>query len=722
MTQMFAPLTDDEIASKAGVAADPWTVVSPVPVDAKKPTTDIIASFGPAGFKYASGWRYLNANGELLGFIVRYEPNNAADMRKEFRPITLCKGPNGTMEWRPKAFSLPRPLYGLDHLAKRPTDPVLVVEGEKAADAARKLFPQFVVVTSPGGSNGSGKADWTPLTNRVVTIWPDADEAGDRYAADVAATIRSLSIAVSQVSIPKDFPKAWDLADTIPVGHDAARLLQLIQNATRLAGWENPIALQSTLPPVEAFIAEMLPSDLGDYILDIARRQQAPADFAAVATLCGVAAIVGNRVRIAPKQNDDWVVVPNLWGAIIGRPSAMKSPTMKSGLAMVFKLEAEMKEAWLEDVKSASIDDALSGLDVKDAKKRAEKALKGGDREGARTILSELADGDQEEPPCPRIVVNDASVEKLGELLNENARGLLLIRDELPGFLARLESEEHQSERAFYLESFNGDGNFTYDRIGRGTIRIENCTLSIIGGVQPSRIAPIVRGAINGASNDGLIQRLQMAVWPDDISQWSWIDEMPDRAAKERFEQVFRELHTMNLGAPDYPMVLHFSASAQQVFREWMTEIQTDARSGKFSSTMESHLLKMPKTVASLALLFELIEGGRVEVGEQATLRALAWADYLRSHAIRLYASGETMAENGARLIVERRSDLPELFSLRDVHQKEWAGLADRGAVAMAIDLLIATNHCKEVPKPASSAGGRPTAVYQWHPTLRRVA
>jgi cytochrome bd-type quinol oxidase subunit 1 len=74
------------------------------------------------------------------------------------------------------------------------------------------------------------------------------------------------------------------------------------------------------------------------------------------------------------------------------------------------------------------------------------------------------------------------------------ARGLLLIRDELPGFLAKMESEEFQSDRAFYLEAFNGDGQFTYDRIGRGTVHIENCTLSIVGGVQPSRIAPLVRG------------------------------------------------------------------------------------------------------------------------------------------------------------------------------------------------------------------------------------
>jgi len=71
------------------------------------------------------------------------------------------------------------------------------------------------------------------------------------------------------------------------------------------------------------------------------------------------------------------------------------------------------------------------------------------------------------------------------------------------------------AERAFYLEAFNGDGGYTFDRIGRGTVRIESTTVALIGGIQPSKLAPLVRGAASGQADDGLIQRLQLAVWPD---------------------------------------------------------------------------------------------------------------------------------------------------------------------------------------------------------------
>ncbi|WP_308758184.1 DUF3987 domain-containing protein [Bartonella raoultii] len=130
-----------------------------------------------------------------------------------------------------------------------------------------------------------------------------------------------------------------------------------------------------------------------------------------------------------------------------------------------------------------------------------------------------------------RFIVNDTSVEKLGDLLKENPHDLLMVRDELSGFLTDMERKEYQTDRAFYLEAFNGDGQFTYDRIGRGTIFIPHATLSIIGGIQPSRILPFIRNALHGKGNDGFLQRFQMLVWPDETKDWQWVDRPPNQEA-----------------------------------------------------------------------------------------------------------------------------------------------------------------------------------------------
>ena len=134
------------------------------------------------------------------------------DGSKDIRPLTFWRHPDGRREWRWKGLPAPRPLYGLDRLAARPDAPVLIVEGEKAADAAAKLFPDHVAVTSQNGAKAADKADWSPLAGRQVTIWPDHDAEGATYAADVACLMQVTGAAlVKTVSIPDSFPAKWDL-------------------------------------------------------------------------------------------------------------------------------------------------------------------------------------------------------------------------------------------------------------------------------------------------------------------------------------------------------------------------------------------------------------------------------------------------------------------------------------------------------------------------------
>jgi hypothetical protein len=478
--------------------------------------------------------------------------------------------------------------------------------------------------------------------------------------------------------------------------------------------WTSPKPIVTKLPPVKAFVREMLPARLSDYVMDVAERQQAPADFAAVTCICGLGAALGNRVRICPKQHDDWEVVANPWGAIIGRPSAMKSPAMKAALAPLFALERQMREAWQTGIDAKAAEEALDKLMNKGIRRQAEKALSGGNRATAERLLGQLTQADEDRPPCPRLIVNDATVAKLGELLNQNSRGLLQMRDELHGFLAHIEDEQFRSERAFYLECYNGHGQYTFDRIERGSVHIENCSLGMIGGIQPSRIASLVRSAVDGSNNDGLVQRLQLAVWPDDPGSWRWVDRAPELNAKLAYEETFIHLHKLG----EDGLILHFADEAQGRYQEFEEQLHAKARSDNVSSVVESHLLKMPKTIASLALIFEVVNGGTTAVGEVAIKQALRWGEYLLGHAERLYAAADVMAENGAKLIIARRAQLPSPFTVRDVQRKGWAGLAEYAAVQAAIEMLITAHYCRALRIPSGPSGGRPSEEFQWNSHL----
>src|SRR5216683_3026976 len=139
-----------------------------------------------------------------------------------------------------------------------------------------------------------------------------------------------------------------------------------------------------------------------------------------------------------------------------------------------------------------------------------------------------------------RYLVNDTTVEKLGELLNHNPNGLLLFRDELSGFLHTMERPGHENDRAFYCEAWNGTGAYTYDRIGRGTLHIRAACVSVLGGIQPGPLERYLREVFGGHGDDGLLQRFQLAVWPDGGGRWRNVDRWPNADARARVNEVFQ--------------------------------------------------------------------------------------------------------------------------------------------------------------------------------------
>lgn len=91
-----------------------------------------------------------------------------------------------------------KPLYRLHDLTARPNDTVIVVEGEWCADALAKAG--ILAITS-GAADSAGKADWQPLAGRTVVIWPDNDDAGQRYADAVKSVLLALDCMVRVIDI-----------------------------------------------------------------------------------------------------------------------------------------------------------------------------------------------------------------------------------------------------------------------------------------------------------------------------------------------------------------------------------------------------------------------------------------------------------------------------------------------------------------------------------------
>jgi uncharacterized protein (DUF927 family) len=179
-------------------------------------------------------WEYRDAAGAVICKVLRFETATG----KEFRPKTLT--PEG---WKWKAPPEPRPLYGLDRLAARPDAPVLVCEGEKAADAAGELLPDMVAIASMNGAKSPAKSDWSPVSGRLVRIWPDADEPGAQYArstAVLAYDAGAVSVEILNLnSLTEDPPEGWDAADALAEGWTLERIESAAQWEKRRTNPEN---------------------------------------------------------------------------------------------------------------------------------------------------------------------------------------------------------------------------------------------------------------------------------------------------------------------------------------------------------------------------------------------------------------------------------------------------------------------------------------------------
>jgi len=226
---------------KANKAA--WRALLPVPSDAPPPFS-IHSKHGKPSIR----WEYRNEAGQLLCLVYRFEPKNEGE-RKQFFPLTYCGDGTGAHAWRWQGLPDPRPLYRLDKLTANPGAPVVVCEGEKAADAAALLFPDAVCTTMLNGAQSPHKTNWQPLAGRVVWLWPDNDEAGRECMVKVAALVRDAGAAsveafnldsfarhpAGDIDVPefgglRPLPEKWDAADAVAEGCTTGHVAILMQS------------------------------------------------------------------------------------------------------------------------------------------------------------------------------------------------------------------------------------------------------------------------------------------------------------------------------------------------------------------------------------------------------------------------------------------------------------------------------------------------------------
>ncbi|MGZ5573930.1 MAG: DUF3987 domain-containing protein [Methylobacter sp.] len=711
-------------------------------------------------------WNYCAMDGAPFGVVARYQD---VDGKKEVVPFFKR---NGSI-WAAGIELKPRPLFGLDKLAAHPKDKaVFIVEGEKSAAALQSIG--ITAVSSLGGSQAAKQADWTALNGfKLAYLLPDADKPGEHYMQDVYRALMVLeSPPQCKVVVLSGLPVAGDVVDWVqslindwngytPIDenlHEALReelraelkTAKPIPDNWTLAGlagsysgvfeWENPGEIETKTPPVQALQPELIPEPFRQWLADVSHRMQTPSDFAAISSLVIVGSIIGAGCSIKPKKLDDWEIIPNIWGAAIGRPSVvLKSPSMKEPMSLLERLQAEYGEQFERDKAGAEFDAMANKAMIDDVKGQLSKAAKGKGKDGVvkgddlqklKADYLELSENAEPEATRRLFKTNETSIQSMTVLQNQNPRGLLTFRDELTALLIKWDREDGADERAYFLEGWNGNGSYTDFKIGRGLTEAPNICISLLGGIQPDKLRRYLYQAQHG-SNDGLMQRLQLAVWPDEPESWQLIDTVPNKAEKQRAFEIMRalaELDFIQCGAvqseyDDRPY-FRFDDAGQTVFNEWLTDLQTVKIQQETNPLMVEHFGKFRSLMPSLALIFHCIDiaDGKVRgnVSAQAAMLAVEWCEYLESHARRIYAMAESPEHEAAVRLADKikAGVVSSPFTSKAIYDKGWHGLKDKGEVEAACNILLDENWLMMQRKPKPTTGRPPLPEYYINPVF----
>ncbi len=260
------------------VSIDEWVPYDKVPNTAEKFDYNKYLKFMKKKFEIQAIYPYLNNKSELLGYTVRLI--NKLDGKKQVLPITYCYNEvRKQNRWQLKSFADNgyKPIYGVEQLGTRQNNgnynkntsgTILLVEGEKTVDSAKKLLPEYTVLSWLGGVAAIDKVNWKLLQDRSVVIWPDNDDAGKKAAKNINSMLNKINGYNGRVSIVDtdklNLPDKWDLADQLPDNLQKGKVQQIItdtikqtqdKNKTLLKQWQNQLSSKDAINYMEYAIA-----------------------------------------------------------------------------------------------------------------------------------------------------------------------------------------------------------------------------------------------------------------------------------------------------------------------------------------------------------------------------------------------------------------------------------------------------------------------------------
>ncbi len=469
---------------------------------------------------------------------------------------------------------------------------------------------------------------------------------------------------------------------------------------------------RSAVPP---FPLKLLPPLWSAWIADTAQSAGTSADYVAQGLFAAIAAVCGAGVRV--RVTSAWTESLVLWLALVGSPSSGKSPALASVRAQLGQIEDLQRQDDGERRRShaGKLEQARLAME------RWQADCKRADKDGYPPPQQpEEAGFDQPFMPS-QIVVADATMEALADVVAGNPRGVILWRDELTAWLANLgRYASGGSDRAHWLEAWAAAGITVNRRSRPEPLHLPKFPVSIVGSIQPDRLAEVFQG-----SDDGMAARFLYA-WPELPKYTSLMDR---RVARDDEALAMLQAIAMAAANPEQPLTLSFEHDALEHFDGFLERLHEQAGRAGANALEEGWLGKGRGTVARLAGLLTLLQWSeqapaapapRSVTREAVTAAITLWSGYFRPHAMIVFGQAGRIDKDkhARRVALWLRGAGQRQVTREQLRREALAQTIDAAQTDRVILRLEEAGFLRPVERLSTGRAGRPSKRYDVNPAV----
>jgi hypothetical protein len=639
------------------------------------------------------------------------------EKEKEIRPISFI---NGKWELKEPKFPDGKPLYNLNEILKRPDETVWIVEGEKCADA---LMILRILATTSGGATSAEEADWSPLYNRHITVWPDNDEPGIEYARIILIILINKILTSEIVNLDKlNLPEKGDCIDWLRMSNnkqedwDSIHLLDAKSFEWAYGQWGD-LNLPKHQP--HEISSSVLPSPYGEYAEALAQSMEVPEGLAVFGVLGAVSSAIGHRIKVSPKKG--WEEPSNLYLLAILPPGNNKSAALKACTFPLTEWEKTQAELLGPEIRKAQSERKNREELIK--RKRTE-AIRQNDHDLQKLEFQEIAEMEaslKEVLPLPQVFITDATPESLAKSVCEQKGRFAVISDEgeIMDVLAGLYTKG-QSNLNIVLNGIDGG----HVRIKRQEASIDiNPILTFCLFAQPAVLQNMAHQKT--FMGKGFLERFLYLI-PETKLGYRTHDTTP--VADEIRSAYARELTILlDIGLdpklePSKHWVFTLSSESLTVFKQFQLDIEKELRPSGKLYPVRGWGGKVCGYLLRIAGLLQTMEYGtaKKEMPVSIMNNALQLVKLLIDHALVAFDSmGADQASEDAKVVLNWIKENDQFaFKKNDCHRALGGHFKKAGELEEVLDSLQALGFVSAPIDVRTGGRGRPSIVHRVNPKI----